>query len=95
MNQVSLVYTEKMAYRSVLGLAKDGRPVYTPIYSGGSSYDDCDIDVCNGIFLNGHYAYVSTLNHPYIMGCYGPGRDDLEIAQSCSANPKRCGAAGE
>lgn len=64
---------EKMPYRSVFGLSKDGRPIYTPHYDNGKDYDDCDVDVCNGMLLNGHYSYVATFFHPYIMGCYGPG----------------------
>lgn len=79
-----------LAYRSVFGLAKDGRPIYTPMYDGGKSVDDCDVDVCNGFDLDGHYSYVSTLFHPYIVGCYGPGSDP-KIAQGCSANPRMCG----
>jgi hypothetical protein len=95
MSSFKTAYTEGLPYRSVLGLAKDGRPVYTPFYSDLKAYDDCEVDVCNGISLNGHYSYVSTFTHPYIMGCYGPGTADLEISQSCSLNPKTCGADAE
>jgi hypothetical protein len=63
------------------------------MYSDGKTYNDCDVDVCNGILLNGHYSYVSTFTHPYIMGCYGPGSTP-EIQQSCSMNPKTCGFDG-
>ena len=58
-------------YRSTFGIAKDGRPIYTPLHNNGLPYVSCDVDVCNGINLNGTYAYVTTLFHPYIMGCYG------------------------
>ena len=64
---------ERMSRRDVLGISKDGRPVYTPFYSGGKAYDSCDVDVCNGKFIKGQYSYVSTMFHPYIMGCYGVG----------------------
>ena len=77
-------------YRSVMGLSKDGRPIYTPYYGNGQEYDPCDLDVCNGIDVGGHYSYVSTLFHPYFMGCYGPGHDS-DYAQSCSQNPRVCG----
>jgi hypothetical protein len=90
MDSLKTAYNHTLTYRSVLGLAKDGRPVYTPLYGGGFAYTDCEVDVCNGILFNGHYSYVSTFSHPYIMGCYGPGTADLEISQSCSANPKSC-----
>ena len=62
-------------YREVFGLSFDGRPIYSPYYSDGTSYSDCDVDVCNGMEIDGHYAYVSTFFHPYIMGCYGPGNN--------------------
>ena len=43
------------------------------MHTNGLPYTSCDVDVCNGIALNGTYAYVATLFHPYIMGCYGQG----------------------
>ena len=36
-------------YRQVFGIAKDGRPIYTPYFNNGQKYDPCDVDVCNGI----------------------------------------------
>ena len=66
-------YTNHMPYRKPFGISKDGRPIYTPMYSNGEEYTGCDVDVCNGMEVNGHYAYVSTFFHPYFMGCYGPG----------------------
>lgn len=60
-------------YRKVLGVSKDGRPILTPYKSGGVPYDSCDVDVCNGVMVNGHYMYATTFFHPYIMGCYGRG----------------------
>lgn len=62
-------------YRSVFGLSKDGRPIYGPFYDDGKEYDDCDVDVCNGLMIDGEYSYVSTFFHPYVMGCYGPGNN--------------------
>ena len=72
-DSITEAFETNLSYRSVFGLAKDGRPVYTPLHSGGIAMDDCDVDVCNGFDLNGHYSYVTTLFHPYIVGCYGPG----------------------
>lgn len=63
-----------MQYRSVLGISKDGRPMYSMYYDNGNEYDPCDLDVCNGLEVNGNYVYVSTLFHPFFMGCYGPGK---------------------
>ena len=60
-----------MPYRSVFGIAKDGRPIYTPYYDNGTEYKDCEVDICNGIEIDGHYSYVSTFFHPYVIGCFG------------------------
>lgn len=83
-------YNNNLKYRSVLGISKDGRPIYTPLYDDGKTYDDCDVDICNGMMIGGHYAYVSTMFHPYIMGCFGPGSSPT-LYQQCSANPRLCG----
>lgn len=64
---------KKLPYRSVFGVSKDGRPIYTPYHGNLKSQDACDVDICNGKLVGGHYAYVSTFFHPYVMGCYGPG----------------------
>ena len=76
----------------MLGLSKDGRPIYTPLHSNGQEYAGCDVDVCSGMTINGQYAYVSTLFHPYIMGCYGAGNSP-SYRQGCSENPRECGKA--
>ena len=80
-------------YRSVFGIAKDGRPIYTPYYNGGRKYDSCQVDVCNGIEIGvpRHYSYVTTMFHPYTMGCFGRGSKP-KYRQSCSANPRACGS---
>lgn len=77
-------------YRSAMGIAKDGRPIYGPYYGNMKSYEDCEVDICNGRMINGHYSYVSTWFHPYVMGCYGPGNNP-PYSQQCSANPRKCG----
>jgi len=62
--------------REAIGIAKDGRPIMSPMYTSGSSQiavDDCDVDICNGLEISGNYMYVSTFFHPYIMGCFGKG----------------------
>ena len=82
-------YFNNLPDRSVLGISKDGRVIYTPYYSGGTEYDGCDLDICNGMQIDGHYAYVSTFTHPYIMGCFGPGTV-INLEQSCSSNPRTC-----
>ena len=78
-------------YISVFGLSKDGRPIYGPYYNNGQVYQDCDVDVCNGRVINGHNSYVSTMFHPYVMGCFGPGNNP-PLSQKCTTNPRNCGA---
>jgi hypothetical protein len=56
-----------------IGLAKDGRIIYGPYNEKGKLWQACDVDVCNGRVINGHYAYVSTTFYPYFIGCWGPG----------------------
>jgi hypothetical protein len=72
-----------------IGLAFDGRVIYGPFDANGRLWQPCDVDVCNGLYLNNEYVYVATMFHPYTVGCWGPG-DSLHIAQSCSANPRKC-----
>ena len=83
-------WLRNVRYRSAIGIAKDGRPIYSPLHDNGKETDDCEVDICNGREINGHYAYVSSFFHPYFIGCYGPGNAP-ELAQSCSANPRACG----
>jgi hypothetical protein len=84
------VFADKLPYRTAMGISKDGRPVYTPQYDNGKEYSGCDVDICNGITIDGHYSYVSTMFHPYIIGCYGPGSSPA-LYQQCSGNPRLCG----
>ena len=86
---ITEAFKASLKYRSVLGISKDGRPIYTPLYDNGKTYDGCDVDICNGKMFNGHYSYVSTLFHPYIMGCFGPGSSP-NLYQQCSTNPRLC-----
>jgi hypothetical protein len=77
--------------RIPIGISKDGRVIYSPTYTAGTVYDDCDVDICNGIMISGQYSYVSTFYHPYVIGCYGPGSTPKDIRQKCSINPRSCG----
>lgn len=86
---ISRAACRAIPYRSALGIAKDGRPILSPYYNAGTAYDDCEVDVCNGRDINGHYQYVSTFFHPYTVGCFGRGSAP-ELYQSCSANPRLC-----
>jgi hypothetical protein len=66
---------QSIPYRTAIGIAKDGYPIFSPYYSHGNFYLDCEVDVCNGMMTNGQYSYVSTFFHPYIMGCFGMGNN--------------------
>jgi hypothetical protein len=66
-------------YRTAIGISKDGRPIYSPYYGNGKKYNDCDVDVCNGITINGQYSYVATFFHPYVMGCFGKGSNPTGV----------------
>lgn len=90
MEEIKTAYS-KLPYRSVFGISKDGRPIYTPMYDGGKTYKDCEVDICNGLEINGHYSYVSTLFHPYVIGCYGKGKGPENSFHQCSTNPRMCG----
>ena len=83
-------WSNDMPYRTPIGLAKDGRPIYSPLKNNGVEYDPCDVDICNGRKINGNYVYVTTTFHPYIMGCYGMGSSP-NLYQQCSTNPRLCG----
>ena len=87
---VRTAYGTSMRYRTPIGVSRDGRPMYSPMFNDGEEYDPCDVDICNGMMVGGHYSYVSTMFHPYYMGCYGPGYDS-DYAQQCSRNPRICG----
>ena len=79
----------KRPFREVFGLSFDGRPIYSPYYSDGKLYEGCDVDVCNGLFIDGEYGYVTTIFHPFVIGCYGPGSNP-GFSHSCSLKPRTC-----
>lgn len=73
-----------------VGIAKDGRIIYGPFKSDGTLWQPCDVDVCNGVRESTNYFYVATMFHPYLVGCFGPGNQALNIQASCSANARYC-----
>ncbi|CDW72519.1 UNKNOWN [Stylonychia lemnae] len=80
-----------------VGLAKDGRMIYSPFRIDGNVWDSCDVDVCNGRYFNGYYGYVMTPFFPYSVGCWGPGNNiqDKKIIASCSSNSRQCPYEGK
>jgi hypothetical protein len=60
-------------FGGIVGVAKDGHPIYGPYNENGEVWTCDDHDICNGRFFeNGSYGYVSTMTHPYVLGCWGP-----------------------
>ena len=64
-------------YRTAIGISKDGRIIWSPYSSGSNPYAYCDVDVCNGISVNGFYGYATTFFAPYAVGCFGPGNNPI------------------
>ena len=73
----------------VIGIGKNGHPIYSPYKNDGSTWSSCDVDDCNGREIDGSYAYVTTFFHPYTIGCFGPA-SSTSSKVSCSANPRVC-----
>lgn len=69
----------------MIGLAKDGRLIYGPFDENGKLWRACDLDLCNGRIINGHYAYVATPYYPYLIGCWGPS-NNITFQPSCTSN---------
>ena len=56
-----------------VGLAKDGRIMYSPFKNDQTTWNSCDVDFCNGRWFSNTYGYVMTDFFPYTTGCWGPG----------------------
>ena len=71
-----------------IGLARDGHVIKGPYNADGELWSCAEHDICNGVFLeDGSYAYVATSTFPYIVGCWGPGTQQLKpVPTACSTN---------
>ena len=74
-----------------MGLALDGHLIVGPYNSDGELWSCEDHDVCNGVFLSDNsYAYAMTYTFPYVVGCWGPGPNQVAEAscttRSCSGS---------
>lgn len=76
-----------------IGIARDGHKIYGPYDEDGNTWDPCDVDMCNGLIIDGEYAYVMTTFFPYTVGCFATGNQPLLYA-SCSKNPRKCATSG-
>ena len=76
----------------VVGIAKDGHRILGPYKSDGSLWQPCDVDICNGLTIEGSYYYVLTNFYPYTIGCWGPANSVASsFSLSCTNNPRVCG----
>ncbi|CDW77974.1 UNKNOWN [Stylonychia lemnae] len=73
----------------VIGVARDGHSILGPYRKDGMLWQPCDVDLCNGLEIAGIYYYVTTMFHPYTVGCWGPGPKKT-VSQECSNNVKVC-----
>jgi hypothetical protein len=85
-------WTETSEWGGMVGVAKDGHPIYGPYNSDGELWTCDDHDICNGRFFdNGTYGYVATTTFPYILGCFGPADQQTAAVTcteaSCSSTP--------
>ena len=71
-----------------IGLARDGHVIKGPYNKDGELWGCDEIDICNGTFMDdGSYVYVATQTFPYIVGCWGPGNNQLmPVSSQCSTN---------
>ena len=51
--------------------------------STGTTWTCDDRDICNGAFVGDSYVYVGSDTFPYVVGCWGPGPQQLYEA-GCS-----------
>lgn len=87
-------FTSSNGYNTLkpIGIAKDGHILWGPYNEDGSTWADCDVDLCNGRKINGYYGYMSTTFHPYFWGCWGPGNYNI-YSQECSTNARSCSSS--
>jgi hypothetical protein len=85
-------FTDTTNYGGIVGIAKDGHLIYGPYNESGREWACSERDACNGRFFpDGSYGYVSTKEHPYIVGCWGPGPRKRYL-HTCSKGT--CGVQG-
>jgi len=53
--------------------------MWGPFSDEGKVWTSCEVDVCNGMMMNGYYGYVATTFHPYFLGCFGPGNNLTDL----------------
>ena len=77
----SKITKQEYPYQKAVGLAKDGHIIVGPYNKDGELWSCDDHDVCNGVFLaDNSYAYAMTYTYPYVVGCWGPGPNQVYSA---------------
>ncbi|XP_033096219.1 uncharacterized protein LOC117100554 [Anneissia japonica] len=68
----SCVFTVEEGIPSgIVGVARDGFPIYGPIDEDGTRLTSDDLDDCHGkMSSGGEYRYHTTDDFPYILGCF-------------------------
>lgn len=74
----------------VVGIAKDGHQILGPFKQDGSLWQPCDVDICNGLTINGSYYYAMTSFYPYTVGCWGPVSSSNNYNLACTTNQRVC-----
>lgn len=76
-----------------IGIARDGHMILGPYKDDGTLWQPCEVDVCNGVTIDGSYHYVLTRFFPYSIGCWGPA-SKTSYDLSCSTNERVCNERG-
>lgn len=84
-------WSDKRNFGGFVGLAKDGHVMVGPYNEEGNLWSCEEKDICNGAFIDGQYAYVSTTGFPYTLGCWGPG-PQMTYKPTCTSNACGLGA---
>lgn len=80
---------DSFGHQEPIGIAKDGHIIWGPKNAEGQEWNDCELDICNGLFVDGFYGYAATNYFPYTVGCYGPGNYNT-LAPTCSGIVRQC-----
>ncbi|CDW87712.1 lipoprotein [Stylonychia lemnae] len=93
-NKTKFLITTRTTFKNLqeIGIARDGRKILGPYKADGSVWSACEVDLCNGAYVNNEYVYVTTVFHPYTISCFARGNWPV-FTPACSKSPRTC--AGE
>jgi len=81
---------QKSLGRTPVGIAADGHVIYGPYKNDQTTYSACEVDACNGMYVNGFYSYAITTFLPYTIGCFGGANIPKGVAPQCTTNGRMC-----